>query len=204
MSEFQDQISTNEAASGEEGTTEIDQVRPPEYLFTYRITGKQSIERLQPLIENFRNEWLKPVSFCEFNPSGDYDTASNSTVKLPSALEFVWETTCEKNWKSAHSNAAIINRLNHTTIIESKSNLAYLQLFMNCPTLLTYVARTRGELLEWIQRFYSNSSPSDNNWWVIKASNGNGGKDIWVMNQENFPQIITEIPKMDEEYVVQK
>jgi hypothetical protein len=161
--------------------------------FLYRITGKQSIERLQPLIESFKNKWLIPI-----NPE---------TVSIP--LDFVWETTCEKEWKSSHATAKIINRLNNTGIIESKSNLAYLQLRMKCTTLTTYVARNNNELIEWIHRHYSSqdtsSVTSTEDWWAIKASAGNGGKDIWIINKENYLSTIDSLPKQtDEEYVIQR
>jgi hypothetical protein len=162
--------------------------------FSYRVTGKQSIERLQPLLESLKNEWLLPVS--------------TEQVNLP--LDFVWETTCEKEWKTSHSTAKMINRLNNTGIIESKSNLAYLQLLMQCPTLTTYVARSNNELIEWIHRHYSpqdnlSVSSSTEDWWAIKASAGNGGKDIWIINKENYLSSIDSLPKQtDEEYVIQR
>ena len=167
---------------------------PPSYEFSYRVTGKQSIERLQPLIENFQNTWLKPISFCE----------SVTTPSSPNPLQFVWETTCEREWKSVHQTAKIINKLYNTNIIESKSNMAYLQLKMKCPSIETFVARNREELVGWIERFYSIPRDKSLDWWVIKASNGNGGKDIWMINQENFTEVIASLPSMEEEYVIQK
>lgn len=177
-----------------------------EFEFTYRITGKQSIERLEPLIESLRNEWFHPVSYCNF--SSDPSTIPT----LP--LQFVWETTCEKSWKQIHSNAKILNKMNNTSIIESKSNLAFLQLLMNCPTLQTFVARNTKEVQSWIQSYYLATSSTEKkeelrsnpheDWWVIKASNGNGGKDIWMINSHNFQEVASSIPDMNEEYVIQK
>lgn len=181
-----------------------------EFAFTYRITGKQSIERLEPLIESLRNEWFHPVSYCNFSSS---DPSTIPTLPL----QFVWETTCEKSWKQIHLSAKIFNKMNNTSIIESKSNLAFLQLLMNCPTLKTFVARNTKEVQYWIQSYYLTISSSENSekgeesrsnphedWWVIKASNGNGGKDIWMINSHNFQEVASSIPDMNEEYVIQK
>ena len=32
----------------------------------------------------------------------------------------------------------------------------------------------------------------DGDWWVLKASGGNGGKDVWVVNRSNYRQVIEE------------
>ena len=37
--------------------------------------------------------------------------------------------------------------------------------------------------------------PVDGDWWVVKASAGNGGKDIWVMARHNFNTVLAELPK---------
>ena len=49
----------------------------------YRITGPQSIERLEPLLLLLSSSIIwKPID-------------SNNDNKL----SFVWETTCERNWR---------------------------------------------------------------------------------------------------------
>ena len=40
-------------------------------------------------------------------------------------------------------------------------------------------------------------------WWAVKASKGNGGKDVWVVNRRNFEQILSTIPPNDE-YIIQR
>ena len=48
----------------------------------YRITGPQSIERLEPLLSSLSSSIIwKPI-----------DNNDNK-------ISFVWETTCEKNWR---------------------------------------------------------------------------------------------------------
>lgn len=27
-------------------------------------------------------------------------------------------------------------------------------------------------------------------WWVVKVSKGNGGRDIWIVNPDNFQQVL--------------
>ncbi len=50
----------------------------------------------------------------------------------------------------------------------------------------------------------TNSGLNDGkDWWVVKASKGNGGRDIWMMNRRNGLDLIRSLPG-DEEYVVQK
>jgi Tubulin-tyrosine ligase family len=43
----------------------------------------------------------------------------------------------------------------------------------------------------------------DSDWWAIKASRGNGGKDVWFMNKRNYTQVTAELPRGDE-LVIQK
>jgi len=40
-------------------------------------------------------------------------------------------------------------------------------------------------------------------WWAVKASKGNGGKDVWVLHKDNFETLVSSLPK-DEEYVMQR
>lgn len=161
--------------------------------FYYVITGKQSIERIDPLI-NFL--YANPVFVDQNN-------------KL--FPDFVWETTCEKSCKAFHKSAIILNRLHNSQIIESKSCLAYLQLMMKNPTLDTYIATGALEVAFWAERRWSSQSKTltcdmDRNsfdWWVVKASKGNGGRDVWVFNEENYKRVITELAESDE-YVIQR
>ena len=160
--------------------------------FLYRITGKQSVERLDPLVS-------RVVSNC---CAWDKDTHTNRQ------LDFVWETTCEKDLRERHNSAKVINKLHNSQIIESKSSLAYLQLLVDYPMLDTKVAYSSAEVEGWAKRrWYSASNTQceteDRDWWVVKASKGNGGRDVWVFNKSNHEKVISELPP-NEEYVIQR
>ncbi len=80
-------------------------------------------------------------------------------------------------------------------MLEDKGNLAFLQLKMNCPVLPTYVAHDRTDVLKWAKNrwdinvqttVFNLSNISSEDWWVVKASRGNGGKDVWFMNANNY------------------
>jgi hypothetical protein len=40
-------------------------------------------------------------------------------------------------------------------------------------------------------------------WWAVKASRGNGGKDVWIVHQDNYLTVIPSLP-IGEEYVMQR
>ena len=88
----------------------------------YRITGKQSIERLEPLLHS---------RFAHLGPWGAVDEDGEGRgveeQQLDKPVDLVWETTCERTWRKIHNGATILNKLNNTNILEDKSNLAYLQ-----------------------------------------------------------------------------
>lgn len=157
--------------------------------FSYRITGKQSIERLDPIILS-----LVP-------------NQSLSGCNAADRLDFVWETTCEKSLRAQHQSACILNKLHNSQIIESKSMLAYLQLLVDFPMLETFVAENASSVEMWAKRRWN--KPTDNNcsnlrdWWVVKASKGNGGRDIWIMYEENCEKVVSDLPSSDE-YVIQR
>ena len=179
---------------------------------TFRITGPQSIDRLTPL--------LSDVSMAV---TWDEVTSPNRHIDL------VWETACEKLWTNSHKSAAILNRLSNTQIIEDKANLAFLQLRMDVPTLKTYLACSAVDVLNWASQRWIGSDISvtsaadvdtvfrnlhgdvsdckmaeiDDDWWAVKAARGNGGKDVWIMNNKNFHEIYSQLPCNDE-FVIQK
>ena len=140
---------------------------------TYRITGAHSIERIEPLLLGNLGElkWEKVVR--------DFDELQ---------LDFVWETNCEKSFKSLHDRAIILNRLHNSSIIEDKSNMAFLQIMMNVPVLETFIAKTSDDVKRWCETKWElsnedltdNSRSSASDWWAVKASRGNGGKDVFV------------------------
>jgi hypothetical protein len=41
-------------------------------------------------------------------------------------------------------------------------------------------------------------------WWAVKASKGNGGKDVWIVHKNNYRHVIAEALRGDEEFVVQR
>lgn len=150
----------------------------------FRVTGKQSVERLEPLVRK-----LFPTSvWCD-------------DVEQP--LDFVWETTCEKSHKEVHANAKVLSRLHNTQVIESKANLAFLQETMDIPTIETYVATDNADILPWLEQRFCRDADGSREWWVLKASHGNGGKDIWLVNQSNYRAICAEV-SVKQEYVLQR
>ncbi len=102
-----------------------------------------------------------------------------------------------------------MNKLHNTQVIESKSNFAFLQLTMNAPCLETFVANNAMEVFSWANRHWtsgsaeSSTTANEKDWWAVKASNGNGGKDIWIVNRNNFQQAVKDLPAADE-YVIQR
>ena len=40
-------------------------------------------------------------------------------------------------------------------------------------------------------------------WWALKASKGNGGRDVWVINRHNYAAVMATVPKKDE-YILQR
>lgn len=166
-------------------------------VFRYRVTGKQSIERLVPLVAD-----LLPCS-------RHVDTGELHNTSLE-VLDFVWETTCEKELKCLHQRAIVYNKLSNSQIIESKSSFAALQLNIDYPMLETRVATNASNVAVWARKRWIGdqswllfSLHGNKDWWVVKASRGNGGRDIWVMNPENFESVLAELPS-DDEYVIQR
>jgi hypothetical protein len=103
-------------------------------IINYRITGPQSIDRIEPLLTSLNN-----LQFIN---------ADDNIVPL----QFVWETSCKISEKNQHLNSIILNRLHNSQIIEDKSNLAFLQLRMiETPMLETYIAKDSNGVLKWIQ-----------------------------------------------------
>ena len=161
--------------------------------FHYRITGKQSVERLDPLLRS-----LVPNShFCN---ALDLKSISERS------LSFVWETTCEKDVRAIHQNAIVLNKLHNSQIIESKASFASLQLLISYPMLETRVASNAGIVEHWATQRWGIDTvidTTDRDWWVVKASQGNGGRDVWVFNSQNYRQVIQELP-YQQEYVIQR
>lgn len=163
----------------------------------FRVTGKQSIERLEPLLVN--NNWG-----LHCTPISEQQLCDNV------APDFVWETTCEKEYRALHQRAKLINKLHNSSVIESKSNMAFLQMKMNYPTLETYIAPNGASVKKWFDKRWgeqpsdeSNAALSGLDWWAVKASKGNGGKDIWIVNKDNYLQMCDEV-RNNEEYVIQQ
>lgn len=208
---------------------------PGRRTLTYRVTGAQSIDRIDPLLKSLDNF--------------DWTSINDSTT----ALDFVWETACKVADRNQHSEARILNRLHNSKIIEDKSNLAFLQLQMmdwsTSKSLETYVAKDAREVsrwaskrwmpsaalkmdiartteedldpnLEWrvsealqshsssleghVQHLISdeaalgwNHDDRNDDWWAVKASKGNGGRDVWILHKENVGDILSHLPPND-------
>ena len=43
----------------------------------------------------------------------------------------------------------------------------------------------------------------DYDWWVLKASKSNGGREVWVLNRSNYQKVMTPLIE-DDEYILQK
>jgi hypothetical protein len=102
--------------------------------------------------------------------------------------------------------------------MEDKGNLAFLELKSQYSHRLeTLIATTPAVFASWaIKRWAApiNTNVSDDctsaggssdtsDWWAVKASRGNGGKDVWIVNRSNFAAVISELPK-DGELVIQR
>lgn len=205
--------------------------------YHYRVTGPQSVERLNPLVQQLG----------AFRECHDIKEALESNLKM----DFVWETYCEKVWKGLHDSAKVLNRLHNTQVLEDKGNLAFLQLRMKVPVLRTYIAPNAERAKDWCSsRWCSESMPLDSNcddddknclmsglshelesslakesflgethhwsvpraetseealsdWWALKASKGNGGKDVWIINKHNYSDILPTVPP-NQEYILQQ
>jgi len=44
---------------------------------------------------------------------------------------------------------------------------------------------------------------NDYDWWVLKASKSNGGREVWVCNRSNYQKVMNQLID-DDEYIVQK
>jgi hypothetical protein len=216
-------------------------------IISFRITGAQSVQRLYPLLlEKYRHshsniavlredqiiEALSLEDKCSKygillsqhsllvsinrNDSASLALASDQTVQ---PVTFVWETFCEQAWRTSHEHAVVLNRLHNSNILESKVNLAFIQLkaseiassaSSSCKYLETYVALKPSELTDWCKDRWARDRDEcvrleSNDWWVLKAGSGNGGKDVWILTPETYQNIIAEVSTYrDEEYVIQK
>lgn len=178
---------------------------------SYRITGPQSIQRLDPLLKSIKGfDWKE----------------ANSSI---SSLHFVWETSCKKTERNQHAGSIVCNRLHNSQIIEDKSNLAFLQIQMatvgNSAVLETFVTRNLAGACDWFNSRWcqmstdgktcgllhetgdtildnecsstsyrlSHSVPRDSDWWIVKASKGNGGRDVWVVHPNNYIDVLSQL-----------
>jgi hypothetical protein len=185
MAEFDAAEAADDGAGDGSSTTGATAVKT----YSYRITGPQSVERLTPLLENV---------FDHVQWRLEEDSSRRD-------ISFVWETACPKSWDEAHKTAFVLDRLSNSQIIEDKANLAYLQHLMDVPVLDTYLASNAGSVLRWANcRWCSGlSNMAGSDWWAVKASRGNGGKDVWFINASNFAEVASMIPQQ-EEYVIQR
>mmetsp|Transcript_30998 Transcript_30998/g.40931 ORF Transcript_30998/g.40931 Transcript_30998/m.40931 type:complete len:430 (+) Transcript_30998:74-1363(+) len=158
----------------------------------FRITGEASIRRITPVL--LKTGKAKAIVWKE---------AKDQNEKI----DFVWETTVSMIWKDAHREAAVLNRLHNSYILEDKGNMALLQQRMKCQTLETYIMPDRCSVAHWVRKRWASGvekiSTIEFDWWMVKASKGNGGADIWVLHQDNYNEVLDKIAE-DEELVVQK
>lgn len=195
-----------------------------------RITGKQSVERLKKLImikysqiSRFHNVY--PIDDnamtncfiidckCEkcIKNLNSISNISDYVILRSLSIPLVWETRCEKQYKSIHRKAQCLNKLHNSNIIENKANLIYLERIINnkykeaSQTLEAYYFSGIIELNAWLEIRWSNTKdPLPNDWWVLKAAKGNGGKDIYIISYQNFKAILTNLNESTDEYIIQR
>ncbi len=188
-------------------------------ILIFRITGPQSIERLEPLVPHV---FPKNKSFCSgpgSKVSGEIIDGDNFSTRVPPSdlPHFVWETTCEQTWREWHCKAIVLNKLHNSTILEDKANFAFLQLRIQehyKHVLPTFIALGADDALRWAQAHWpsvtvpfdekgsATSKDKDSDWWVIKAAAGNGGKDVWIISRETYLDVITQKMPYDKEGAV--
>lgn len=100
-------------------------------------------------------------------------------------------------------------------MLEDKSNLAFLELKSPYPHCLdTFVASSAAAFAAWASARWTTSPQEVNvgapedvsgtaDWWAVKASKGNGGKDVWIVNRSNVSAVLAELPR-EGELVVQR
>lgn len=219
----------------------------------YRVTGPAAVERVVPLLGVVAPsvQWVEFTSLSYSNsshkqhsipppPPTTKTTATTTTSTIDSSVPdsksssmvaastnarvvFVWETTCEKTFKTIHDNALVLNRLHNTQILENKAYLAVLQTCVSHGTnLTTFIAKSSIEVSTWLHNKWStlhsnismntstiadinnvNNDVTHTDWWVVKSSKGNGGKDIWIVSQDNYQSIVLTLPTKDQ-FVIQK
>ena len=154
---------------------------------SYRVTGAAARARIPPLLMRLHPDirWVE----C---------TSPDETPL------FVYETTCEKTFRACHQRATVLNRLHNSQILENKANLAILQTAMEIDMLETYLAQGFEEVRDWCHwKFVKCTVSGELDWWVLKASQGNGGRDIWVISNDNYQSILTGIP-LNDHFVIQR
>ena len=75
--------------------------------------------------------------------------------------------------------------------------------------LETYVAQNVIAIRNWMSHRwttkYDNLTETSDDWWIIKSSRGNGGRDIWIVNCLNYNEVLLDIPGQGQgDFVVQK
>eukprot|EP01033_Poteriospumella_lacustris_P013421 gene13421-9611_t len=185
----------------------------------YRVTGKQSVERLDPLFQALNSNSVVRTAKITFQSIATYPDnkllpADETRRILEQSTQFqpllLWETTCEKELKPLHQQAVIRNKLLNNTVLESKANFAFLQFALpDDLALTTFVADSGQEVLQWCVRRWNcatstvDEAPPTSDWWVVKASAGNGGRDIWMVHAQNYLAELQDLPDQ-QEYVIQQ
>lgn len=91
----------------------------------YRITGPQSIQRIEPLLKQLGRKLN--IDFQAINNLQDMSINQDETGCVGSEVieierddlkfYFVWETFCEKEWKIFHTNSCLLNRLSNSMVM---------------------------------------------------------------------------------------
>lgn len=190
-----------------------------EQVVHYRITGKQSVERLDPLFQALNDSSVARAAKVTFQSVATYPDnnllpadETRRILEQSNQLQplLLRETTCEKELKPLHQRAVIRNKLLNNTVLESKANFAFLQYALpDDLALKTFVADSGEEVLQWCARRWNSAgstadeAPPTSDWWVVKASAGNGGRDIWMVHAQNYLTELHDLPNQ-QEYVIQQ
>jgi hypothetical protein len=81
---------------------------------------------------------------------------------------------------------------------------------MAVPVLDTLLARSPAEYQRWAKQHFAAAAEEgegeggkDMDWWAVKSALGNGGKDVWITNRNNFEEVASQVPQQGE-LVIQK
>jgi hypothetical protein len=185
--------------------------------FKFRVTGPQSVERLEPIVRRLI-PGAQAVSTSADPDAGYGKGGDGSDLGADKKLDLVWETTCQQTWRERHNGALVLNKLHNVTVLEDKANLAFLEVKLrqqqkeagvaegskerdSVDTLQTFIASSLSEIEAWAADRWGFKDDeefgNEEDWWVLKASGGNGGKDVYVLSQHTYASVLHNLPSIN-------